>query len=55
MQEVTLTDAIDIVKREIPCTDYLEKGLHDKENSNMYCCPECESGTGKHGTGALQF
>ena len=38
------------IKRAILCTDYLQKS-----KNNMYCCPNCGSGHGKNGTGAVKY
>ena len=40
------------IRRQIPCTNYLEKS-----KNKMYCCPrtECDSGHGQHGTGAVKY
>lgn len=42
--------AKEIIKRDISCTDYLEKS-----KSGLYCCPICGSGHGSHGTGAVKY
>ena len=44
--------AKEIIKRDISCTDYLERS-----KNNMYCCPlqDCNSGHGQHGTGAVKY
>ena len=39
-----------IIKQAIPCTDYLERS-----KNNMYCCPNCGSGHGANGTGAVKY
>ena len=44
------TDAKELIKRTIPCTDYLEPS-----KNGMYCCPFCESGHGHNGTGAVKY
>lgn len=38
------------IKKQIRCTDYLEKS-----KNGMYCCPLCHSGHGTHGTGAVKY
>lgn len=38
------------IKKDVPCTDYLEKS-----KGNMYCCPYCKSGHGQSGTGAIKY
>ena len=38
------------IKKDVPCTDYLEKS-----KGNMYCCPYCGSGHGQSGTGAVKY
>lgn len=38
------------IKDEITCTTFLEKS-----KNNMYCCPACNSGHGKNGTGAVKY
>jgi len=43
-------EAKEIIKRDILCTDYLERS-----KNNMYCCPLCGSGHGAHGTGAVKY
>lgn len=47
---MTREQAKDQIKTAIPCTDFLERS-----KSNMYCCPYCGSGHGKHGTGAVKY
>lgn len=42
--------AKETIKRDILCTDYLEKS-----KNNMYCCPICNSGHGSNGTGAVKY
>ena len=44
--------AREYIKANIPCTDYLEKS-----KNNMYCCPypDCNSGHGANGTGAVKY
>lgn len=42
--------ARDIIKRDISCTDYLERS-----KNNLYCCPKCGSGHGSNGTGAVKY
>lgn len=42
--------AKEIIKRDVPCTDYLEKS-----KSGLYCCPICSSGHGSNGTGAVKY
>ena len=42
--------AKETIKRDIPCTDYLEKS-----KSGLYCCPICSSGHGSNGTGAVKY
>lgn len=44
--------AREYIKANIPCTDYLERS-----KNNMYCCPypDCNSGHGTHGTGAVKY
>lgn len=38
-----------------PLTDFVTLELSPKAGRNMYVCPICKSGTGKHGTGALKL
>ena len=38
------------IKASIPCVDFLEKS-----KGGLYCCPFCNSGHNKNGTGALQY
>lgn len=45
--------AIQEIKARISCKDYLERSR--KGGRGMYNCPQCGSGTGNHGTGALKF
>lgn len=47
---VTFDDAIDRIRAEIDCRDYLEPS-----KSGNYVCPFCDSGTGPHRTGALRY
>lgn len=44
--------AREYIKQNIPCTDYLERS-----KNNMYCCPypDCNSGHGANGTGAVKY
>lgn len=42
----------DTIKAAIPADAYLERS--PKAGHGMYICPFCGSGTGEHGTGALQ-
>lgn len=42
--------AKETIKRDITCTDYLEKS-----KSGLYCCPICSSGHGSNGTGAVKY
>lgn len=44
------TQAIQEIRRQISCTEFLEKS-----KSGLYCCPYCESGKGAHKTGALKL
>lgn len=38
------------IRSRIKCTDYLQKS-----KGGLYICPQCGSGTGPHGTGALKY
>lgn len=40
----------DRIKRELPCTDYLQRS-----EGGLYICPWCGSGEGSHHTGALKY
>ena len=42
--------AIQNIKEQISCRDYLEKG-----RISGLCCPFCDSGHGKNGTGAVKY
>ena len=42
--------AKEIIKRDISCSDFLERS-----KNNMFCCPVCNSGHGNHGTGAVKY
>lgn len=54
MRMKTKSEALEIVRKEVPCSTFLEHGRHDRKSGNMYICPFCESGTGREGTGALK-
>lgn len=44
--------AREYIKQNIPCTDFLERS-----KNNMFCCPypDCNSGHGANGTGAVKY
>lgn len=44
------SEALETVKREVKCTDFLQKSKHGK-----YICPFCGSGTGVNKSGALEY
>lgn len=46
-------DALQKIKTEISCTDYLDES--PKAGKGMYICPFCGSGTGPNGSGALKY
>lgn len=48
--------ALQEVKRQISCVDYLNKSKSYSAHSQTgYCCPICGSGDGPNGTGAVQY
>lgn len=51
--EMTREEAKEAIKRQVSCTDYLDRS--PKAGPNMYCCPWCGSGDGENHTGALHY
>ena len=43
----------DIAELKTHLADYVSANLTKSKGHNMYCCPACGSGTGKHATGAF--
>ncbi len=51
---LTWNEAVEAVKRIVPCTRYLEKSPKST-GPDYYCCPLCGSGKGPNGTGAMKY
>lgn len=49
--KMTLEQAIETIKQQVPCTRYLTK----RRGNNMFNCPFCGSGTGEHGTAGARY
>lgn len=54
MQARTKAEALEQIKADLKCSQFLEHGKNDRKDGSMYICPFCGSGKGKEGTGALK-
>lgn len=53
MEPMTWNEAKENIRSNISCIDYLERST--KGGTDMYCCPECNSGQGHNKTGAVKY